>query len=325
MPRTEHSLRREILARVYYAVKPLIPRSVQIRMRRRVVRHRLSSYSHIWPIDPASARPPEGWSGWPGDKRFALVLTHDVESEKGLNRCRDLVEVERARGFRSSFNFVAKKYAVPADLRRHLGETGFEVGVHGLYHDGKKFNSLKVFNSRVPEINRYLREWEATGFRAPSMHCNLEWIGRLDIQYDMSTFDTDPFEPKSKGVGTIFPFVVPPANGRNGFVELPYTLPQDFTLFIVMGEGDCGIWKRKLDWIAENGGMALINVHPDYLYFGDGIRGVDEYPVALYEEFLDYAKERFEGQYYHATAGGLVAAMKEEGRLTHLTRADSGG
>jgi hypothetical protein len=47
-----------------------------------------------------------------------------------------------------------------------------------------------------------------------------------------------------------------------GYVELPYTLPQDFTLFTVMREKDIDIWKKKLDWIVEKGGMALLITHP---------------------------------------------------------------
>jgi hypothetical protein len=38
---------------------------------------------------------------------------------------------------------------------------------------------------------------------------NLDWLGDLNIQYDGSTFDTDPFEPQPDGAGTIFPFWVP--------------------------------------------------------------------------------------------------------------------
>ena len=47
------------------------------------------------------------------------------------------------------------------------------------------------------------------GFRTPTMFHHLEWTGELDIEYDSSTFDTDPFEPQPDGVGTIFPFWVP--------------------------------------------------------------------------------------------------------------------
>ena len=68
------------------------------------------------------------------------------------------------------------------------------------------------------------------------MHHNLEWIGKLDIEYDLSTFDTDPFEPQPDGVGTIFPFWVERKDGRSGYVEMPYSLVQDFTLFLLMKE-----------------------------------------------------------------------------------------
>ena len=181
-----------------------------------------------------------------------------------------------------------------------LEKNGFEVGIHGLYHDGKKFNSREIFMKRAKIINRYLEEWGAVGFRAPSMHCNLDWIGELDIEYDMSTFDTDPFEPNSIGVRNIYPFMVSRLNGRSEYVEMPYTLPQDSTLFILLGERNVDIWKKKLDWISEKGGMALLNTHPDYMVFDSSMPGIDEYPCDLYEEFLGYVRETYNGQYYHA-------------------------
>ena len=49
---------------------------------------------------------------------------------------------------------------------------------------------------------------------------------------------------------------------RKGYIELPYTLPQDFTLFVLLQEKTPKTWMKKLDWIAEKGGMALVNVHP---------------------------------------------------------------
>jgi hypothetical protein len=32
-----------------------------------------------------------------------------------------------------------------------------------------------------------------------------------------------------------------------------------------MGEKTISIWKKKLDWIVEKGGMALLITHPDYM------------------------------------------------------------
>ncbi len=236
---------------------------------------------------------PQGWAGWPGGKRFALVLTHDVDTARGAQRCRALASLEENLGFRSSFNFVPERYEVLPELRFDLTERGFEVGVHGLNHDGGYFNSREIFLERATKINRYLKDWNASGYRSPSMLHNLEWMRVLNIEYDASTFDTDPFEPQPEGMGTIFPFWVPGNGELKGYVELPYTLPQDFTLFVLFQERSIRIWKEKLDWIVENGGMALLNSHPDYMNFGAGRNGREEYPASFYGEFLQYVKSRY--------------------------------
>ena len=53
-------------------------------------------------------------------------------------------------------------------------------------------------------------------------------------------------------------------------------------------------------WIAKNGGMALVLTHPDYMNFGEGKLGLEEYPAKRYEEFLEYVKSAYEGSYWHA-------------------------
>lgn len=254
---------------------------------------------NIWPIDQRAKEVPHGWAGWPANKRFALVLTHDVDTAEGQAKCKLLMELEKNLGFRSSFNFVPRRYVVQADLRNALTENGFEVGVHGLYHDGRYYESREKFRERADKINDYLKEWGSVGFRSPSMLHNLDWIHDLNIKYDASTFDTDPFEPQPDGMSTIFPFWVQHKSFQRGYVELPYTLAQDFTLFVLMREKDFGIWKRKLDWIIEHRGMALLNVHPDYMNFSERKSEPEEYPAKYYEEFLQYVKSRYEGQYWH--------------------------
>ncbi len=96
------------LNKLYYNLKPLIPRRLQISIRRRLVLRKCSLCTNIWPINEKASKLPEGWSGWPEQKRFALVLTHDVETAKGQEKCYDLISLEKQLGFRSSFNFVHK-------------------------------------------------------------------------------------------------------------------------------------------------------------------------------------------------------------------------
>lgn len=304
-----------MLLSAYYKLKPLIPRRAQLAMRGAYARWKLKRVSHMWPIDPKAGDPPPGWRGWPDGKRFALVLTHDVERAQGQDKCRPLAELEMELGFRSSFNFVAEDYPVDRGLQRYLVENGFEIGLHGLNHRGDMFSPVRRFLEEAPRINRYLREWEAVGFRAPSMYRDFQLLGLLEIRYDSSSYDTDPFEPLPRGLGTIFPQFIAsnpqpvPSNLEpvtcnlhppHGFIELPYTLPQDHTLFLVLKEKDISIWKRKLDWIAEKGGMALLNVHPDYMALEGRANSGFSYPSRLYKEFLNYVLSAYKGDYWHA-------------------------
>ncbi len=295
-----------VLMNLYYVMKPIIPRGIQLILRRHFVRRKRASCRKTWPIDDATASPPQGWSGWPDQKKFSLVLTHDVDTSLGQSRCQSLMELEKRLGFRSSFNFVPLRYDVSGSLREILVSNGFEVGVHGLYHDGKYFRSRKLFTERAALINRYLREWKAVGFRSPSMLHNLQWMHELDIEYDTSTFDTDPFEPQPYGVRSIFPIWVMNGGSQRGFVELPYTLPQDFTLFVLMREMNIDIWIRKLDWIAARGGMVLLNTHPDYINFAGDKMGREEYAAGLYEALLNYIRTEYRNRYWHVLPKDLA-------------------
>jgi peptidoglycan/xylan/chitin deacetylase (PgdA/CDA1 family) len=309
--------------RIYYGLKPFVPRSIRLGIRRWFAIRKREQVRDIWPIMPASERVPDNWLGWANGKQFALVLTHDVEDKDGLGKCRELMRLEQELGFRSSFNFIPEgNYKVPSELRDELVSNGFEVGIHDLKHDGRLFVSRREFSRKAIRINGYLRDWNAAGFRSGFMLHKLDWLHELDIQYDASTFDTDPFEPQPEGRHTIFPFWVPaPAarkseansSGTNnsscstsgrlraGYVELPYTLPQDFTLFLLLREQTPDIWLRKIDWIAKHGGMALVNVHPDYLCFDGAAPKAMEYPSSHYKALLDYVKERYEGLFWHTT------------------------
>ncbi len=301
-----------VAVRLYYWIKPSLPALIRLSVRRWWARRKRIACASQWPILECAGAAPKDWSGWPEDRKFALVLTHDVESQRGLDRVRQLAELEISQGFRSSFNFIPEGlYKVPSELRDWLAENDFEVGVHDHRHDGKLYNSRESFRAGAIRINHYLEEWDAVGFRSGFMFHNLEWIKDLNIQYDASTFDTDPFEPQPDGVKTIFPFWVESRAGE-GYVELPYTLVQDSTLFVVLQEKTNDIWKQKLEWIESRGGMALLNVHPDYVDFGDGKPADDEFPVQHYAEFLSWVKQSHSGQYWHALPRGVANFCRKQ-------------
>jgi hypothetical protein len=280
--------------RLYYVLKPILPRSFTQLLRQFYHASPQASFPLGWPIEDRYVR--FQWEVmrqlleltgqleltfihfWPDGRRFALVLTHDIETAEGQAYVRDVAALEEDFGFRSSFNFVPERYPLDQDLMRELRERGFEVGVHGLKHDGKLFNSRPEFMRRADRINHYLKDFGAVGFRAPLTHRNPEWMQALEIEYDLSFFDTDPFEPIPGGTMSIWPFMI------GHFVELPYTLVQDSTLTSVLGERSARIWLQKLEFIERYYGMALINSHPDYLK--------DAVVRSVYTEFLQAVSKR---------------------------------
>jgi glycosyltransferase involved in cell wall biosynthesis len=93
-------------------------------------------------------------------------------------------------------------------------------------------------------------------------------------------------------------------------VELPYTLPQDSTLFLILKETSPDIWLRKLDWVAERGGMALINVHPDYVCMDGEQLSRRTFPVANYRQLLDRVRQRYGESCWRPLPGELATWYK---------------
>ena len=287
-----------LLTRIYYRLKPFVPKRLRWALRRLHARKILKHNQARWPILESAASPPLGWPGWPDKKQFAFVLSHDVESKLGVDRVKELAELEMELGFRSSFNFIPEgPYDVSKELRQWLVENGFEVGVHDLRHDGHLYDSKEGFSKNAERINHHLQDWNAVGFRSGFMLRELDWLHDLDVLYDASTFDTDPLEPQPNGEETIYPFII--SNGASSYVELPYTLAQDSTLFLLLQEKTPAIWLKKLDWVAEKGGMALMNVHPDYMALSGNQPSRYEYPLSHYRELLSHVRSQFKDQYWH--------------------------
>lgn len=209
---------------------------------------------------------------WPDGHGHAFVLTHDVEARAGHDFVPRVMALEEKYGFRSSFNFVPEGYRVDPGLLADMRARGHEIGVHGLKHDGRLFASREVFEQRARQINAYAAEWGAVGYRSPMTHRQPEWMQSLAIDYDLSFFDTDPYEPMAGGVMSIWPFMI----GR--FVELPYTLMQDHRYLEVLNQRSPDLWLEKVDFIIAHAGMALLNSHPDYLLKPGG--------MAVYEALL---------------------------------------
>jgi peptidoglycan/xylan/chitin deacetylase (PgdA/CDA1 family) len=261
--------------RLYYRLKPLVPRPLVRRLRRAGRERALRGFPLNWPVEDrwrrflwAAAVGAMERAGlaemsfiglWPSGAGWALVLTHDVEGMEGQRFAAAVADLEQGLGFRSSFNFVASRYRLDRGLIADLRRRGFEVGVHGFRHDGHEYDSRTEFEAAAAHVNARLHELGAVGYRAPLTHRNPIWMQALEIEYDLSFFDTDPFEPIPGGTMSLWPFFC----GR--FIELPYTLAQDSTLSFVLDDPTPGPWLEKTRYLASWHGMALLNTHPDYL------------------------------------------------------------
>ena len=317
---------------LYYRVKPLIQTALQRAARRAATRRQRRCAFPAWPdedclllrrraaLEAALAARGEDRlpvvSPWPHGRRFAFVLTHDVEGPLGFERIPQLLELERRYGLVSSFNFCGAWYPVAeADLDL-VRDAGCEVGLHGMEHDGSLFASREAFERTLPRLAETMAAWGAEGFRSPALNRWGPWMHELPARYDSSVPHSDPFQPEPGGCCAIHPFFY------GDVVELPVTLEQDFMLFELLRERSSRLWLDKSRWLIRHHGLVNVIVHPDYLT-----------PERLdcYEELLAYLAGRADG--WHALPRDVAAwwrrraglRIEEQGGAPHISGDHGGG
>lgn len=259
---------------VYYRIRPVLPRPMQMALRRRFARLQERSTFPTWPAETALhdlyayvlrlfedlLGTPLPWiSPWPALYQWSVVLTHDVEMTFGYGYIKTILALEREAGVRSAWYFVPERdYKVDDELVGMLWRDAFEVCVHGLHHDGRDL-SPGIFDERLPTMQSYAERWGAVGFRAPATQRDWERVSRLGFEHDSSYSDVARYEPQAGGSCSLHPFFV------GDVVELPITLPMDHTLFELLGSRNGNVWFEKAEIIRNRGGMALLLTHPDYM------------------------------------------------------------
>lgn len=280
----------------FYRVKRVIPRKVQLAGRRALVRWQDLPDFPRWPYDDSLPRLlafylrcatlAAGRSSfsfrwfWPERSRAALILTHDVESADGLRGAVRVADAEEQRGLRSSFNIVARWYPIDWGIVSHLKARGFEIGVHGIFHDRSLFSSRQQFEAQQPALREAVHKFGASGFRSPATHRVVDWLPELPVSYDCSVPFSDPYEPQPGGCCSPWPYMI------GELVELPYTLPQDHTLFTLLGHRSPDLWLRQVYRLEAAHGLIQCVSHPDPGYLGEERR------FAIYQAFLDAIAER---------------------------------
>ena len=287
---------------LYYRLKGLIPRRLQLALRRRLIRWQGAPEFPRWPYDDSVERLVRFYAGtalramrseeasftwfWPDGAHAAVILTHDVEGEAGLANAVRIADLEEQRGFRSSFNIVGDWYPIDWGIVDELRSRGHEIGSHALYHDRSLFSTRAEFERQLPKLRDAVDRLGAVGFRSPATHRVVEWLGELPIEYDTTMPLSDPYEPQPGGVCTVWPFFL------GAVVELPYTLPQDHTLFNLLGYKSASSWIEQVRRLKRSYGLVQCVSHPDPGYLGNART------EAIYGEFLDALAA--EGGMWHA-------------------------
>ena len=274
--RTEHGSAASLIKRLYYATRPMVPEY----LRRVIKRWHTRGWQNIsfpnWPVDASvdllfekqmvsllTAQDPTEipfiWF-WPEGSPSCSIMTHDVETSLGLEFCPTLIDIDRSYGVHSSFQIVPEsRYEVRGALLEQIRQIGCEVNIHDLNHDGRLFWNHEDFLERAKKINRYAREFGASGFRSGAMYRNPDWYEVFDLSYDMSVPNAAHLDPQRGGCCTVMPYFI----GK--ILELPLTTTQDYFLFNLFEDYSIASWQQQIELIEKRHGLISFDVHPDYI------------------------------------------------------------
>ena len=222
---------------------------------------------------------------WKG-ANSCVTLTHDIDTEKGLNRACQVKKLEEKYAVPSTWYIPTKHYPLNCETVRELANHG-EVGVHGEKHKGNlvRLSNQKLF-SQFSNAKRFLEKMSGSpihGFRSPLLQHSsaiLTELKKAGYVYDSSIPTWEPKHPQTMspfGIGTAFPLNV------HGLIEIPVSIVQDHQLLYISGltaNETLAQWFSFMNVVKEVGGCNVLLSHPEYKLF-------DAENLLLYEDFLN--------------------------------------
>ncbi|MEK7765913.1 MAG: hypothetical protein AAB368_06710 [bacterium] len=204
---------------------------------------------------------------WPDGKRWAVALSHDLDSPEIYRRgwWKPFAELEERLGLRSSWHFCLNHLPEAAPVLDELARRGHEIAWHGFRHDYRiAYLREDRLRERIAAHVATFARWQIQGFRSPFYLRTAALSRGLSpaLRYDSSARDTGTefLSPhRREGCCTVFPFF------REGLVELPLTIPEDLALTCLAGDDAGAITAAQRDKAArvrEAGGVALVLTHP---------------------------------------------------------------
>lgn len=216
-----------------------------------------------WPVAPAldvllelaGRRTVPEWGG-----RWAVTLSHDVDTVHGLRRAPAVADVVERAGFRSSFFVVGDALHREPAIAHELRQRGHEIGSHDLMHDNRLFLLAQAEQrERLQRARDSIAPFGGSGFRAPSLRRTAPLIAEIGRWFDFDSSTCDSDLEQRRGCTTVLPFVL------RGCLEIPVTLPTDASL-MYLGLGPravSALWRRKCEFIRAARGIAVLVTHTE--------------------------------------------------------------
>lgn len=219
----------------------------------------------------------------------SLVISHDIESEKGLQRALSFKSVENDLGIKSTWFLPSDQYPVSKSIARDLAD-GSTIGSHDVKHDGRLIyiREREKVIQRLKESRLKLEgifEKKVEAFRSPllqSGHKIVNALAEAGYRFDFSLPCWEPIHPLTMGgfgVESLQPFRI------DGVTEIPLTLFQDHQVFNVMGMSTheaIRFWVDQAKLIRNFEGDMVLLVHPEYSFSRD-LQGYRELLRSLME------------------------------------------
>lgn len=288
------SLAKRIIRQLYYILRPAFP----VAFRRHLQRLWLKDWNQLpfpkWPVDTSvdrifkrmmfyalqlrkEAEIPFIWF-WPDGHTSCAIMTHDVETSFGLDFIEVLMNINDSFSIKGSFQLIpAARYTVTPRTLNSIQQRGFEANVHDLKHDGHLYDDRASFKEAAAKINDFARQFGSVGFRSGALYRNQDWYEEFQFAYDMSVPNIGHLDPQHGGCCTVMPYFV------GSMLEIPVTMTQDYTLFSVFNQYSLNLWRKQLEIVMKQHGLASFIVHPDYIQ--------TEKTLDVYKQLLAYLAE----------------------------------
>jgi peptidoglycan/xylan/chitin deacetylase (PgdA/CDA1 family) len=203
----------------------------------------------------------------------SLLVTHDIETERGLRRAPYLKEIENDLGVKSTWFVPSHDYPIDRTIAAKLADNSV-IGSHDIKHDGQ----LIQIRKRSKLVERLMASRQRLGeifgqevrcFRAPLLQFSSEILSALKEAGYSSDFSLPCWEMIYPPTMSGFGIECVQAFEMEEIVETPLTMFQDHQLLNLMGmnfDEAIKLWLEQARLIRSFEGDHVLLIHPDYSF-----------------------------------------------------------